>query len=323
MDLVVALVLAGAGVGLIVAGAEVFARHLARASARLGVSAFALAILLAGAEPEELATAVTASLRHVPGIAFGDVIGANVAICLLALGVGGWISPLPFSRSVLRYGVLALPLGAIAAAFSWDGRVTRGEGAVLVAGYAAYVASIWRAERRPPMLGETAEVAEAAEESSGPDAERATRRRFGRELALAVVGVAAMAVGALLLVDAVRALSGIEETQTRLGLTVVGFATALELVALAASGARHGVTEAAVAGVVGSYAYNVTMTLGTAALARPLAIDQPQLLRGPWLIMLGSLVVALGLAAPGRSLGRRGAVVLLMGYPLALLAFAI
>ena len=37
------------GVGCIVWGAEMFARHLAAASTRLGVTAFALALLLAGA----------------------------------------------------------------------------------------------------------------------------------------------------------------------------------------------------------------------------------------------------------------------------------
>ena len=39
------------------------AEHLADASARLGVSTFALALLLASAEPEELATAVTLAAR--------------------------------------------------------------------------------------------------------------------------------------------------------------------------------------------------------------------------------------------------------------------
>lgn len=82
------LAVAAAGVGLIVWGAETFAEHLAAASVRLGASAFGLAVLLAGAEPEELATVVTASLRGAPGIAVGDVIGANVAICLVALGLG-------------------------------------------------------------------------------------------------------------------------------------------------------------------------------------------------------------------------------------------
>ena len=147
------LLLSVAGVVAIVWGADAFAEHLAAAATRLGVSAFALAVLLAGAEPEELATSVTASLRGAPVIAPGDVIGANVALCL-------------------------------------------------------------------------------------------------------------MAVGATALVEGVRRVSDVEATQGRLGLVVVGFATAFEMVVLAWASARRGVTTAVMAGVVGSYTYNVTMTLG-------------------------------------------------------------
>ena len=57
------LALIGIGTAAIVWGAETFAGHLADASKRLGVTAFALALLLAGAEPEELATVATASAR--------------------------------------------------------------------------------------------------------------------------------------------------------------------------------------------------------------------------------------------------------------------
>ena len=161
MHTILQLLLVAAGVACIVWGAEAFAEHLSVAAVRLRVSAFALAILLAGAEPEELATTVTASLRHAPGIAFGDVIGANIAICLVALGVGAILSPLPFGPSVLRYGVLGLPLAVVAAAFAWQGAVTRPEGFVLVGLYAAYIAVIWVAEHHPPALGETSELADA------------------------------------------------------------------------------------------------------------------------------------------------------------------
>jgi hypothetical protein len=41
-----------------------------------------------------------------------------------------------------------------------------------------------------------------------------------------------MAGGSVLLVEAVRQITDIEETQTQLGLTLVGFATAFELVCL-------------------------------------------------------------------------------------------
>src|SRR5947209_639925 len=96
-------------VGLIVWGAETFAEHLGTAATQLRVSGFALALLLAGAEPEELATAVAASLKGSPGIALGDVIGANVAIALVALGVGAVVAPVPFSPRVMRYALGGLP----------------------------------------------------------------------------------------------------------------------------------------------------------------------------------------------------------------------
>jgi cation:H+ antiporter len=298
-----------AGAAAIVWGAEAFAEHLSVAAVRLGVSTFALAVLLAGAEPEELATTVTAALRHSPGIALGDVIGANIAICLVALGVGAVLTPLPFGRSVLRYGVLGLPLAGVAAAFAWQGSVTRLEGIGLIGLYAAYIAVIWLAERHPPALGETAELAEAETHRAGRG------RRVGKELGFVVAGVAAMAGGAVLVVDGVRHLSHVESTQTRLGLVIVGFATAFELVVLAWSAARRGVSEAVVAGVVGSYAYNVTMSLGAGALARPLHLAGAGQLHGPWLVMIGTLAAVLALALPRRRLEPPVGWILLVAYP--------
>lgn len=108
------LLLLVASVGSIVGGAEAFAEHLGAVARHLGTSTFALALLLAGAEPEELATAVAASLRHSPGIALGDVIGANVTISLVALGVGAVIAPIAFRGSALLCALLGLPLAAIA-----------------------------------------------------------------------------------------------------------------------------------------------------------------------------------------------------------------
>lgn len=299
-----------AGTALIVWGAEAFAEHLGAASVQLGVSGFALALLLAGAEPEELATAVTASLRGSPGIALGDVVGANVAICFVALGVGACIALLPFRKAVMRYALLGLPLGAIAAWFAWDGTVSRTEGAVLVALYGVYVGSIWAVERRPPALGEVGELAEAREAAGAGRA-----HRVGRDLLMVLAGIVGMAVGATVLVEALQRITGIQATQTRLGLTLVGFATAFELVVLAWSAARRGISEAVVAGVVGSFAYNVTMTLGAGALAHPLIVTDARMLHAPMAMMLGALALVVLLAARHGRLDRRDGVLLLVLYP--------
>ena len=299
-----------AGVAAIVWGAEAFAEHLAPAAVALRVSTFALALLLAGAEPEELATGVAASLRHAPAVAFGDVVGANVAMCLVALGVGAVVAPLPFGRRVRRYALAGLPLGAACAALAWGGHVSRAGGALLVALYVAYVASIWVLEGVPPALGETAELAEAKDHPT-----TGARRRVGRDLLLILAGIAAMSVGATALVEGVRHLAHADSSQTQLGLTVVGFATAFELVVLAWSAARRGATEAVVAAVVGSYAYNATMTLGASALARPLRITQPGQLHAPLIIMLLALLGVLAMGGRRGQLTRRAGVVLLACYP--------
>ena len=310
-DTIVSILVAVAGVTAIVWGAEAFAENLARAAAGLGVSTFALAILLAGAEPEELATAVAATVRDSPAIAFGDVVGANVTMCLIALGLGAVIASLPFGKRVLRYGFLALPLGAISVAFAWDGRVGRVEGGLLIVGYVAYVATIWTVERRPPVLGETAEIDEALEAAAG----QRPGRGVGRELLVVFAGLGAMVIGATLLVDGVRNLVDAEANQARVSLTVVGFATGFELVVLAWSSARRGISEAVVAGVVGSFAYNATMTLGAAAVVKPLRVSDAPLLHPSMIAMVGALAIVLLRALPHRQLRRRDGWLLLALYP--------
>ena len=300
-----------AGVSGIAWGAEAFAEHLAPAAVALRVSTFALALLLAGAEPEELATGVAASLRHAPGVAFGDVAGANVAMCLVAFGVGSLLAPLPFGTRVRRYGLAGLPVGVVCAAIAWGGRVSRLEGLGLVGLYVAYVAVIWALEGEIPTLGETAELAEAKQQAAATTA----RRRVGRDLAVILAGVAAMAVGATVLVEGVRHLARASSSQTVLGVTLVGFATAFELVVLAWSAARRGATEAVVAAVIGSYAYNATLTLGASALARPLHLTDAATLRVPLVAMVAALALVLGLSWRRRTLRRRSGALLLLCYP--------
>jgi cation:H+ antiporter len=299
-----------AGTAAIVWGAERFAEHLADASKRLGVTAFALAILLAGAEPEELATVVTASVRDVGGVAFGDVIGANAVIVTVALGVGAWVTTIPFGRDIQRYAIGGLLTGIVATVLVWDGALGRPEGALLVSLYGVFVGVIWWKERRPPALGEAGELDEEVDAGG----------RVGSDLVWVLAGLLALTIGSIVLVEGVRQITGIEETQTRLGLTVVGFATAFELVVLARSASRHGVTDAVIAGVVGSYAYNMTMSLGVGALVSPIRIADSSLLHLPLLVMLALLAGVIVLGRRRGHLDRRDAVLLFAGYPVFVLA---
>jgi cation:H+ antiporter len=259
-------VLLVASAALLVGGAELFVENAAGAARRLGVTVLAVGILLAGAEPEELLTAVIASVRDRPGLAVGDALGANVTMLTACLGLAALVRPLGVGRRVRQYAGMAAVAAGLALVALLDGRVGRVEGGLLVAAYVALVAVVWWREREPPALGELAEL----QDDDGDGRARSP----AVSLLMALVGVVLMLVGGDLAVSgAERVVESLGRTDSAVGLTILALATTAELFALVFAAVRHDVPEIAVAGVVGSAAYNATATLGAAALARPLATD--------------------------------------------------
>ena len=102
MELLVALALLGLGVALLLVGVDLFSKHATRAARALHVTIFAVALLFAGAELEELVTAVVASARRSPAIALGDFVGANITNATLALGLAAVMTPITVERAMLK-----------------------------------------------------------------------------------------------------------------------------------------------------------------------------------------------------------------------------
>lgn len=285
---------------LLVAGAELFVENVAGAARRTGLSVLGAGLLLAGAEPEELVTAVLAAGADRAGLAVGDALGANVTLLTAALGLAALLSPAPVGRRVRTYAVLSAVAGALAVLAVAGGRVTRLEGLLLVAAYAGLIALVWWRERTPPAIGELAELDE-------DDGDRAP----ATALPLALVGIAVMTAGGAAAVEgATRVVTSLGQSDTAVGLTVLALATTAELLALVVSAARHDLAEVAVAGVVGSAACNATLTLGAAALVRPLAA--PDAL-APAVLAAALPLVVVGLARGG-TLGRPAGLALVAGY---------
>lgn len=286
--------------GLLWLGAELFVEHASAAGRRLGVSGLAVGLLLAGAEPEELITALIAAVRGRGGIAAGDAIGANITMLTLVLGLSALMMALPLGGRVRRYLVGSGVMGVVAARSIPDG-VGRGEGLFLVSLYVVAVGAIWIREKSPPPIGELAEIEEDE-----------TKEEGWRGLVLVAAGIATMALGGWVAVfGAERLVDALGVADSVIGLTVVALATTAELFALAVSAHRRGVGELAVAGVVGSAGYNSTVTLGGAALARPL--NTGGLTTPAWLAAILPFVV-LGLGGKKGRLGRWGAAILIGVY---------
>lgn len=109
----------------------------------LGVSEalIGLTVVAIGTSLPELAASVSAALKKQGGMAFGNVIGSNIFNAGAILGTTAVVSPLSVPLNIGRIDTAALMAAAVFAL--WFGvtgrRIVRWEGAVLLAGYGAYL----------------------------------------------------------------------------------------------------------------------------------------------------------------------------------------
>src|SRR2546425_6135419 len=175
LPLLFALGLLLVGTVLLVVGADWFldgAGDLARA---LGVSALVLGVLLAGLEPEEMLTAAIASARGAPALAVGNVIGTNVTIVTVALGLSALIFPLVIEQSVRRQALIATLVSIIPIVLLFRGEVTQLEGILLLVVFVGYTMFLFRTDREA--IKRMAEV-EADDDDDDEDQKSQARPRL-------------------------------------------------------------------------------------------------------------------------------------------------
>jgi cation:H+ antiporter len=269
--LVIALVLLVVGTGLLLVGADWFldgAGDLARA---LGISALVLGVLLAGLEPEEMLTAAIASARSAPALAVGNVIGTNVTIVTAALGLSALLFPMVISARVRRQALIATLVSVIPTALLFLGVVTQLEGVLLLVVFVSYTFFLFRTDREA--VKRMAE-AEADDDDDDEKARHVRPRLYWKPVLLTFGGLVAMAVGGPAMVEgALRLTRVIGLSQGVVGATIVSLGTGAEMIALGVSAARKKRSDILVGGILGSFAYNLLVTLGLAAAIHALPVD--------------------------------------------------
>lgn len=271
LSLLLATLLLVVGTGLLLAGADWFvdgAGDLARA---LGVSALVVGVLLAGLEPEEMLTAAIASARGAPALAVGNVVGTNVTIVTAALGLSALIFPMVIDRSVRRQAVIATLVSVIPVVLLFLGVVTQLEGMLLLMVFVGYTILLFRTDREAvKRLAES----DDDDDDDGDLESRSRPRLQWKPVLLTFSGLAAMAVGGPAIVEgALRLAQSIGLGQGAVGATIVSLGTGAEMIALGVSAARKKRADLLVGGILGSFAYNLLVTLGLAATIHALAVD--------------------------------------------------
>ncbi len=142
-----ALLLALAGLGILVGASELFVYGAVGIASWLNVSqaVIGLTVVAVGTSLPELATSVTAAVKGERDIAIGNVVGSNIFNILGILGIAPLFQPLLNSQismfdmgTMLFLAIILLPL------MMTERRINRWEGALLLVLYGAYLAVIAR-----------------------------------------------------------------------------------------------------------------------------------------------------------------------------------
>jgi cation:H+ antiporter len=141
------LLTAVVGLAIVIFGGKFFVDGAIRLARGFGISetVIGLTIVAVGTSMPEFITSVLAALRKQSDIALGNILGSNVYNILGIGGVTALIAPTPVPREIATFDNLVMV--AVSAIFllmartGW--RIGRREGAVLLAGYVAYVYWIW------------------------------------------------------------------------------------------------------------------------------------------------------------------------------------
>jgi cation:H+ antiporter len=266
-----AILLCLAGLVGLALGGELLVRGAVGIAQKLGVSTLVTGLVIVGAATSmpEMVASVQAALAGSPQIAWGNVVGSNIANTLLILGVSALVMPIALAGSGRRDAVVALGVTLVLWALALSGAGARWMGLALLVGIVAYVA--WRYF----YPGET--VAEEVGDPADVNGVIAT--------GLFVVGLVILVMGGQALVEGAIALATIFAVpQTVIGLTVVAVGTSLPELAASIAAALRGRSGLALGNVVGSNIYNIlliggaTMTIAPAPIPPELAGSQMALL---------------------------------------------
>lgn len=295
-----------AGLVLLIIGGEGLVRGAVNLSHRLGVSkAFiGVAVIGFGTSMPEMVVSVEAALADLPGIAAGNVVGSNIANILLILGLSALVSPqLIATRVLYRDGIFLLFVTFIVSLAISFMTFSRIQGLALIGVFAIFMVYSYFVER----------AAGHDLESGDPQGLGKPPRLFFNGL-LSLIGIAGLAIGADLFVDAATQIAlawGVRPSI--IGLSVVALGTSMpELVASLVAAYRKQ-SELVVGNIIGSNLFNLLLILGTAVTISPLSLANQPIGPDIWIMSFATLALFFCLRT-GYKLDRQEGLVFTIAY---------
>lgn len=249
----------------LVRGADTFVVGAKQMGASLGMSRFAIGVLIVGfgTSLPELASSIAAALDGSTEIVIANAVGSNITNILLVVGVlvafGGRVI---IQRDLIK---TELPVFFIATAHFllavWDGHIDRLEAMLLIGTFLAYVWYLF---------------SEAREEDS-IEMQHAGRRAQleSKSIAFIVLGLVAVMIGAHFTVTMVVNIATLMALPLGLvSIAAIAIGTSLPELFVSIQALKSGEAELAIGNIFGSNAFNMLVVVGIPGLITPLLADK-------------------------------------------------
>lgn len=313
--MLIALFLLLVGFVVLIVGGELLVRGAVRVAERAGMSELLIGLTIVGfgTSAPELVASVEAARAGSPGIAWGNVVGSNLANSLLILGTASLILPMVVPRGPLwRDGGLAL----VATIVLWFVATTTGITVAIGAGFlmflCAYLGYAYWAEKTQP-VGASA-LHEKAESLEVTDTHLHDEEPLWRSLLTLVGGIVLIVLGGRWLVEgAVDLARLIGMSEAVIGLTVIAIGTSLPELVTSVIAAYKGASAVALGNVLGSNIFNLLLIGGVTAVIAPGTIPGEIANYGLPLLIAASVLLMI-FAATGRKISRTEGGILLLIY---------
>ncbi|WP_435144832.1 sodium:calcium antiporter [Halobaculum sp. P14] len=290
--LVVGLVLLVYGSNRIVASATSLARHAGVSTFFIGVTVVAV-----GSSIPEIATSVYGAAYDTGGFVVSHIVGSATSQITLGIGVVALAGTLTVPREKTRlYGAeMVLAMAAMLLAVR-SGVVTRLEGVLMAAGYAAFLAVGYEHDDYQSMV------------------ERHTADRGPRTVAWLVVGLSMVVAGGHLLVTGARGVAVAVGVPWYLLGVVTGLGTTAPEIAIALLAVRRSEESVAVGTLLGSNITDPLFSLGVGAAVDGIVVEQPDTAVVSTAYMLAASVAVLAVLYRQRTVRWRDATLCLLLY---------
>lgn len=290
--LIIGFVLLIKGADFFVEGSSSLARFLKIPSVIIG-----LTIVAMGTSAPEASVSINAALADNNDIAVSNIIGSNIFNGLVVVGICAFISGFKTNKDILKRDMpVNILITAILCVMIADGRLSRLEGILLLAGMIFYIVNM--------ILSALKTRSSYPDEKSMP---------LYKSLIFIAGGLVAVIFGGNLVVNNASQIAvSFGVSQNFIGLTIVAIGTSLPELVTSIVATRKGDSGLALGNAIGSNIFNILFILGMSATISPLHILSESVIDCAILLVSGILLFVF--AYTRKSMNRTEGAICVLSY---------